>query len=544
MSTKAAFSSALAPGEVFAGKYRIERVLGQGGMGVVLAAHHLQLDELVAIKVLHPTFATQPDQVERFLREGRAAVKIRSEHVARVSDIGTVEGGVPYMVMEFLEGHDLGEIVKARGKQSVDDVVTWVLQACEALAEAHALGIVHRDLKPANLFLTQRADGSATIKVLDFGISKLLDSGIDSAALTNTNGMMGSPLYMSPEQLHSPKGVDARADVWALGVILFEMLTGERPYSAESLPALVLAIATEPPRSLGELLPGTPRDLEAIVDRCLEKKAEHRFADIGALARALLPFAPKGMEPSVERIQRVLASVPRRSKTGTTEKIAAVKAELPGERATGSSSSSQSGPRKTVNPAVASLQANSVDEQQEATLLEPVGPRVSGAAAPDAKAPKGLSTTNVGVSASQPPPSAKSSTPRGPLPWIAGIAVAGAIAVLGITLARGPAAATKGVAAPASTGAPTLPHGAASSATVTATVSAPSAASTSASTSAAPVAPSVVAPPVVTSPVVASSVVAPTKGTGKVVPPKGKSNCDPPYTLDADGQKHFKVECL
>ncbi len=534
MSTKAAFSSALAPGEVFAGKYRIERVLGQGGMGVVLAAHHLQLDELVAIKVLHPTFATQPDQVERFLREGRAAVKIRSEHVARVSDIGTVDG-VPYMVMEFLEGHDLGEIVKARGKQSVDDVVTWVLQACEALAEAHALGIVHRDLKPANLFLTQRADGSATIKVLDFGISKLLDTGIDSAALTNTNGMMGSPLYMSPEQLHSPKGVDARADVWALGVILFELLSGERPYSAESLPALVLAIATEPPRSLGELLPGTPRDLEAIVDRCLEKKAEHRFADIGALARALLPFAPKGMEPSVERIQRVLASVPRRSKTGTTEKIAAVQAELPGERATGSSSSSQSGPRKTVNPAVASLQANSVDEQQEATLLEPVGPRVGGAAAPETKAPKGLSTTNVGVSASQPPPSATASKPRA--------RCRGSRASR--WQARSPSSESRSRAGPPRPPRAwrhqlprarrpwrtvRLPSPTVTATTMASTTSAPSTAtSASASVSAAPA---------------ASSVVAPTKGTGKVVPPKGKSNCDPPYTLDADGQKHFKVECL
>jgi len=540
MSTKAAFSSALAAGEVFAGKYRIERVLGQGGMGVVLAAHHLQLDELVAIKVLHPTFATQPDQVERFLREGRAAVKIRSEHVARVSDIGTVEGGVPYMVMEFLEGHDLGEVVKTRGRQSVDDVVTWVLQACEALAEAHALGIVHRDLKPANLFLTQRADGSATIKVLDFGISKLLDTGIDSAALTNTNGMMGSPLYMSPEQLHSPKSVDARADVWALGVILFELLTGERPYSAESLPALVLAIATEPPCSLGELLPGTPRDLEAIVDRCLEKKPEQRFADIGALAQALLPFAPKGMEPSVERIQRVLASVPRRSKTGTTEKIAAVKAEL-GDRATGSSSSSQSGPRKTVNPAVASLQASSVDEQQEATLLEPVARGSAVAKAPEATPPKGLSTTNVGVSASQPPPVARATKQRNVLPWVAGIAVAGAIAGLGISLARGPAAAPQqGPAAAKASSAPTTP--------VTAAPMPSATPSTSASTPGTPaLAPSVslsTAPSQAATPVASVPVAVPPKGSGKVVPPKAKGNCDPPYTLDADGQKHFKVECL
>ncbi|HTJ85409.1 MAG TPA: serine/threonine-protein kinase, partial [Polyangiaceae bacterium] len=161
------------PGQVLAGKYRVENVLGIGGFGAVLAATHLQLEEKVAIKVLLPQAAKNPAASERFLREARAAVRIRSEHVARVSDVGSLADGVPYMVMEYLDGHDLSTVVKQRGGQRIEDVAEWLLQACEAIAEAHSLGIVHRDLKPANLFLTRRVDGTPCVKVLDFGISKL-----------------------------------------------------------------------------------------------------------------------------------------------------------------------------------------------------------------------------------------------------------------------------------------------------------------------------------------------------------------------------------
>src|SRR3954470_13666053 len=208
-------------GEILAGKYRVERVLGVGGMGVVVAATHLQLDERVAIKFLVPDALSSDEAVARFAREARAAVKIKSEHVARVIDVGTLDNGAPYMVMEYLEGGDLSRVLQAQGPLPVEDAVEYVLQACEAIAHAHVLGIVHRDLKPANLFLTKRNDGSQSVKVLDFGISKVLsgNSGASSsdAAMTRTRAVMGSPLYMSPEQMTSTRDVDGRTDIWALG---------------------------------------------------------------------------------------------------------------------------------------------------------------------------------------------------------------------------------------------------------------------------------------------------------------------------------------
>jgi len=186
-------AASVSVGEILAGKYRIDRVLGAGGMGVVVAAHHLQLDERVAIKFLLPEMLAQQDAVMRFSREARAAVKIKSEHVARVTDVGTLETGAPYMVMEYLEGIDLAELVR-RGPLPITQAVDFVLQACEAIAEAHALGIVHRDLKPANLFLATLPGGVQSVKVLDFGISKLTglsaSGGQDSA--TRTKALMGS----------------------------------------------------------------------------------------------------------------------------------------------------------------------------------------------------------------------------------------------------------------------------------------------------------------------------------------------------------------
>ncbi|MGH7270161.1 MAG: serine/threonine protein kinase, partial [Polyangiaceae bacterium] len=194
-------------GDVLAGKYRVEQVLGVGGMGVVVAAHHLQLDEKVALKFLLPHALTNAEAMARFEREARAAVKIKSEHVARVSDVGKLENGSPYMVMEYLEGTDLAGWLEKRGALSIEEAVEFVLQACEAIAEAHALGIVHRDLKPANLFCVRRADGRLSIKVLDFGISKVTKGGIQDVSMTRTTAIMGSPLYMSPEQMQSSKQV-------------------------------------------------------------------------------------------------------------------------------------------------------------------------------------------------------------------------------------------------------------------------------------------------------------------------------------------------
>jgi serine/threonine protein kinase len=296
-------------GQVLAGKFRIERVLGQGGMGVVVAATHLQLDERVALKFLLPDALSNPEAVERFAREARAAVKIKSEHVARVSDVGTLESGSPYMVMEYLEGQDLAGFVHSTGAMAVPLAVEFVLQACEAIGEAHALGIVHRDLKPANLFVTRRVDGSPCIKVLDFGISKLTAPGGGAdLGMTKTSTVMGSPLYMSPEQMSSTRNVDMRTDIWALGVILYEILTGRVPFEAETMPQLCGMILQDPPRPLRDLRPDLPDALQAVIFRCLEKSRERRFANVADLAAALAPFGAPSAQRSADRISRVLGA--------------------------------------------------------------------------------------------------------------------------------------------------------------------------------------------------------------------------------------------
>ena len=289
-------------GDVLAGKYRVERVLGRGGMGVVVAATHLHLDQRVAIKFLLPDALSHADVVSRFAREAKAASKVTSEHVAKVIDVGTLDSGAPYMVMEYLEGHDLAAEVEAKGRLPVEEAVTHVLQALEALAEAHKAGIVHRDLKPANLFLANRPDKTSIIKVLDFGISKLPQAG---GAVTHTAAIMGSPLYMSPEQLVSSKSVDARSDVWSIGVVLYELLSGAPPYRADSMPEIVALILQAPLAPLREARPDVPEALAAVVARCLEKQPVARYANVAELARALAPFTPDGRR-SFERIARVL----------------------------------------------------------------------------------------------------------------------------------------------------------------------------------------------------------------------------------------------
>jgi len=281
-------------GDLLAGKYRIERVLGVGGMGVVVAARHEQLGQLVAIKFVREDALGNEDAIERFLREARSAVRLKSDHVARVIDVGKLDSGAPYMVMEFLDGDDLGQILETRGPMAPDDAVRLVLQACEAVAEAHSAGIVHRDLKPQNLFLTHTVTGLPKLKVLDFGVSKasgMITGG--QGALTRTRSMLGSPLYMSPEQMRSAKDVDARADVWALGVVLFELLTCRWPFEAQNMPELCLKVVTEPPQSLLELRPELAPGLVAVIERCLQKDPASRYADAAALALALDPFAPE-----------------------------------------------------------------------------------------------------------------------------------------------------------------------------------------------------------------------------------------------------------
>jgi serine/threonine-protein kinase len=297
----------LAVGDIIDGRYRVDRVLGVGGMGVVVAARHVKLGERVALKLLHPRLLGSREAVERFQREARAAARIKSHHVARVTDVGELESGAPYMVMEYLQGIDLDAWLRDRGALSVAQAVTVVLQVCEALAEAHVLGIVHRDLKPANLFCVEHGDGHFTVKILDFGISKVMDPESDHK-LTAVQSIMGSPIYMSPEQMQRKRNVDARSDIWSLGVILFELVTRRPPFEAESVAELAVQIATEPTPKLRERKTDAPEALEQVIVRCLEKEREARFQNVGELAMALSDLAPPAAQPSVERILATLGA--------------------------------------------------------------------------------------------------------------------------------------------------------------------------------------------------------------------------------------------
>jgi serine/threonine-protein kinase len=320
-----------------------------------VAATHLQLGQLFALKFLLPHMCQHGEAVARFAREARAAVQIQSEHVARVTDVGTLESGAPYMVMEYLQGSDLAEVLRLRGPLPVAEAVGFMLQACEAIAEAHALGIVHRDLKPANMFLTQRRDGSPLVKVLDFGISKALQETLSGSApsVTSTSAIMGSPLYMSPEQVRSSKTVDARSDVWALGVILQELLTGAPTYEAETASALMAMIAADPPMPLRQRRPDAPALLEAAILRCLEKNRDQRMPNVAELARAIAPFGAGNARASVERISRVLgeAASPPSTPLLSYEPGSAV---VPGGATSGAWGQTQSRPRSKA-PLVALL---------------------------------------------------------------------------------------------------------------------------------------------------------------------------------------------
>jgi serine/threonine-protein kinase len=278
-------------GDIVDGKYRVESVLGVGGMGAVLAAAHLQLGHRVAIKVLLSGPDSGPVARERFLREAKAAAILRSEHVARVSDVGTFSDGTPFMVLEYLDGQDLGDLVERTGALRVALAVDYVLQACDAVIEAHAHGIVHRDLKPQNLFLTRRPNGSALVKVLDFGISKQTTPALDRGALTRTSDVVGSPLFMSPEQIRNAKDVDERTDIWALGIILYELISGRVPFEATTLPQLCSMVLEQAAPPLRAIRPDVPEELDSVVLRCLNKAPEDRYPDVQSLMVALMPFA-------------------------------------------------------------------------------------------------------------------------------------------------------------------------------------------------------------------------------------------------------------
>ncbi len=273
------------PGDVVLDKYRVERVIGNGGMGFVVAARHVALEELFAIKLMLPSFAADPEAQERFLREARAAARLKGDHVAKVQDVGCLPDGTSYMVMEYLEGEDLKKMVRKNGPLPVDLAVEYTLQACRALREAHALGIVHRDVKLANLMLAPLPDGGRRVKVIDFGISKHTAAVLED--LTTNNWTGGSPLYMAPEQIRSAKRVDARADVWSIGIVLYELLTGTTPFRATSIAAVMNRVLYDDPVPVANLREGVPPALGDVVLRCLAKHPDDRFQSISELMEAL-----------------------------------------------------------------------------------------------------------------------------------------------------------------------------------------------------------------------------------------------------------------
>jgi eukaryotic-like serine/threonine-protein kinase len=277
----------VAPGDVIADKYRIDAVVGRGGMSVVYRATHLHLDQLVAIKVLSAAAIVMPEYVARLKHEARAASRIRSEHVVRVFDIGELPGsGVPYLVMEHLVGADLAQVLAKRGPLPVHLAVECIMQACEALAEAHAVGIIHRDLKPANLFLTEGVDGSPCVKVLDFGISRMAQRQALSP-LTDPGTVLGTPSYMAPEQMEAADNIDTRSDIWAIGAILYELLVGRPPFAGQSLPQLFVKIMRSKTPRASSVRDDVDPGLDEVLARCLAIDPNRRYANVADLAWAL-----------------------------------------------------------------------------------------------------------------------------------------------------------------------------------------------------------------------------------------------------------------
>jgi hypothetical protein len=482
-------------GDIIAGKYRVDRILGIGGMGVVVAAHHLDLDERCALKFLLPLALGNPQAVARFVREARAAVKIKSEHVARVSDVGTLENGSPYMVMEYLDGEDLDTWLQKRGALPIEQAVEFVLQACEAIADAHALGIIHRDLKPANLFCIERSDGGLCIKVLDFGISKVTGPGDPSQNMTRTTAFLGSPLYMSPEQMKSSRDVDARTDLWSLGVILFELLTGRVPYMADNPTELVFKVATESAPLVRSVRADVPAGLERVIATCLEREPVKRFQTVGDLAVALAEFAPAHARASVDRV------------VGTLRKAGGGRASL----SAGETS-------RLATPSVAA---------SVAAGGSPAAPAATAAA--------------WGQTGSEPK---SNRAPRVALGAALTVAVAAALGGAAILRSQAHASVTTASSAAPVEGATAAPE-------------APLPTPSSAVASATPVASAPAQPPVVaTTPPASPSAGADRPPSSPVRPspapamtaasksPTARPNCKPPYVIDSAGDRQYKPECL
>jgi serine/threonine-protein kinase len=414
------------PGQVLKGKYVIDRVLGAGGMGVVVAARHVALEQRFAIKFLLPAMLAHREIVDRFAREARALSRLEGDHVARVFDVDTLEDGTPFMVMEFLDGHDLSVVRRERRPLPVHVAVAFILEACEALAEAHAVGIVHRDLKPANLFLARRRDGKTRVKVLDFGISKVSDpSGSENVSTTSTSAVMGSAEFMSPEQMLSTREVDARTDIWALGVTLFELLTATAPFPGDTITQVCALVMTTAPPLPSSLRPDVPPGLDAVVLRCLEKDRAARYPAVRELMAALSDFTStdSGAFPAPQSGDAQQGADPNMDQTYPLDALA-----------------------QAVRQSAPSVRAHSARDAGITPPSVPTGP-----------GPLSVHTvTPVSTTASDPKPTRSS---RGP------ILVGFAVAVLGLlvaafvvtTRAPTPAAASPVAAAPSAAALPSAP---------------------------------------------------------------------------------------
>jgi len=314
-------------GDVLAGKYRIERVHAPGALGVTCDAEHLQLRQRVVLKLCAASLRTQTESASCFLDNARLAAQLRNSHLPRVLDVGRLDSGIAYSVTEHLSGTDLRGVLRVREWLPVSEAVDYAIHVCEGLAVAHVAGFVHRNLKPTNVFLARESDGRPIIKVLDFCLVDGVVLSDTSIAMSTMDSVVSSLAYLAPEQVRDPSSVDVRADIWAIGALLHELLTGSPLYTASSVPGIFAAIAADDATPMTQLRGDLPRELEEIVLRCLEKERDYRWSDVGTLAKQLSRFASEDGRAAVDPVIMVLERRTLRPRTSVPPAI--VKVETP-----------------------------------------------------------------------------------------------------------------------------------------------------------------------------------------------------------------------